>query len=376
MLSRLKFDLSDTISTMLEYIPESMWVNTKTTFCDFEMGGGQFITAIVNKLKKYGHSDENIQSRVYGFSENELYLSYIIGGQIIGTFDIYKEKKHSKMKFDVIVGNPPYQLRVGPNKTEPIWDKFVKKSFNHLKENGYLSLIHPAGWRNIEGRFKDIQELLTSKKIVYLEIHNENDGIKTFGAETRFDWYVLQNTNVVNNITKIKFQSGNVVDVNTSNIQFIPNDDYKFVKKLIATDTDERVSILYSSSVYETRNKHTSNETTAEFKYPCVYTITSESVPTFFYSSINTKGHFGIPKLIWSNGRISSVGSYIDKTGEFGLTQFAYALVDNVEILPLIKQAFDSPKFRKLMENCAVGQLTINYKLLSTFRKDFWKEFI
>ena len=41
-----------------------------------------------------------------------------------------------------------------------------------------------------------------------------------------------------------------------------------------------------------------------------------------------------------------------------------------------IKRTLDSLKFKKLMELCAVGQLTINHKVISTFRKDFWKDFI
>ena len=376
MLSRLKFDLSDTISTMIGYIPESAWVNQTTTFCDFEMGGGQFIEVVVNKLKLYGHSDENIQSRVFGFSDNELYLAYVMGSEISGTFDIYKEKKHGNMKFDVIVGNPPYQMQVGPNKTETIWDKFVLKALKHLKNNGYLSLIHPSGWRNINGKFKNLQEQILSKDLIYLEIHNEKDGLKTFGAETRYDWYILKNSNTSDLHTKIKFQSGNIENIDIKKLEFIPNDDYNFLKTLIAKENEECVNLIYSRSAYGTDKPNTSNIKNENFIYPCVYTVTSESVPTLFYSSSNEAGHFGIPKLIWSNGRISSIGSYIDNTGQFGLTQFAYAIADSIENLPLIKKAFDTPKFRKLMENCAVGQLTINYKVLSTFRKDFWKEFI
>jgi hypothetical protein len=115
---------------------------------------------------------------------------------------------------------------------------------------------------------------------------------------------------------------------------------------------------------------------TNEFTHPVVYTVDYLSQPTFFYSSTNQNGHFGQPKVIWSNGRISSIGNYIDATGEFGLTQFAYAIVDEVENLENIKRALDSKKFKNLMELCAVGQLTVNHKVVGMFKKDFWKEFI
>jgi hypothetical protein len=116
-----------------------------------------------------------------------------------------------------------------------------------------------------------------------------------------------------------------------------------------------------------------SKEPDDEHIYPCVYTVNSKSEPSLYYSSVQ-HGHFGIPKLIWSNGRITSVGSYLDLDGEYGLTQFAYAIVDQPEILPLIKKAFDSRKFREIMGACAVGQLSINHKVVAMFKKDFWKK--
>lgn len=80
--------------------------------------------------------------------------------------------------------------------------------------------------------------------------------------------------------------------------------------------------------------------------------------------------------MIWSNGRVISVGIVIDKRGEYGLTQFSYAIVDDLENLKKIKIAMDSQKFRKVMELCSVGVMGINKKVISNLKKDFWKEFI
>jgi hypothetical protein len=377
-----------TPSILIESIFEKLtinidWKDPNLKILDPSFGFGSFLFFSYLKLKEY-HSDEHILNNMLYGVEIEPFRFELVKTKF-NIKNIFKEdflnpsdklKKILNMKFDVIVGNPPYQMQVGPDKTETIWNRFVIKSISHLKEDGYLSLIHPSGWRNIDGKFKDVQNQILSKDLIYLEIHNEKDGIKMFGAETRYDWYVLKNSNTVDLKTKIKFQSGNIVDIDVKKLEFIPNDDYDFLKSLIANENEKSVDILYSRSSYGTDKENTSNAKDNKFVYPCVYTVTSESIPTLFYSSVNTKGHFNIPKLIWSNGRISSIGSYIDETGEFGLTQFAYAIVDNPKTLPLIKQAFDTPKFRRLMENCAVGQLTINYKVLSKFRKDFWKQFI
>ena len=84
--------------------------------------------------------------------------------------------------FDVVMGNPPFQEKVGPNKTETLWGKFIIKSLTLLKSSGYLVLVHPSGWRNIDGKFKNIQKEILTRDLQYLEIHNEKDGLKTFSS--------------------------------------------------------------------------------------------------------------------------------------------------------------------------------------------------
>jgi len=95
------------------------------------------------------------------------------------------------MKFDVIVGNPPFQDV--NNKVNPLWQKFVKKLFQYLNEKGYLCMIHPSAWRKPE---HELFALFKKGNLKYVEIHNQKDGFNIFKVGTRYDWYVLQNKNL------------------------------------------------------------------------------------------------------------------------------------------------------------------------------------
>lgn len=300
-------------------------------------------------------------------------------------------------KFDAIVCNPPYQKGNGNNAT--LWDKFVIYALDILKKSGYMLFIHPAGWRNMTGKFKKLQQLLLSKNMLYLEIHGEKDGNRMFRCATTYDWYLLHNVVVDKMNTKVRFSDGETLFLDLKKEQFIPNSRYTFIKSLLSTQADDTINTLYSASLYHHHKSHMSRTKTDVihsrslygidkknmsrtedeiYKYPAVYLISSKNKFTFFYSSIHhdEKGHFGIPKLIWTNGSIKSAQSYLDATGEYALTEFAYGIVDTVDNLKLIKEVFDSKKFRDLMACCAMGQAHINYRVISEFRKNFWVGFL
>ena len=73
----------------------------------------------------------------------------------------------------------------------------------------------------------------------------------------------------------------------------------------------------------------------------------------------------------------ASAGVATDINGEFGLTQFTYAIVDKTENLEKIKKAMISERFIKnIMGYRDNVNHKYNRKIIATFRKDFWKEFI
>ena len=140
------------------------------------------------------------------------------------------------MKFDIIVMNPPYQeQKEGFKKTQTLWDKFVIKTIDNLIDGGYLVAVHPSGWRNVDGKFKVIQNIIKSKELIYLEVHNTNDGLKTFKCHTTYDFYCLKNSNRRDNfLTTIKCMDGKTEVVDISEMEFIPNGMFKEIFSLVA----------------------------------------------------------------------------------------------------------------------------------------------
>lgn len=285
------------------------------------------------------------------------------------------------MEFDVAVGNLPFQKQVGPNKTEPIWNDIRKKISPLIKEGGFISFIHPSGYRAPSGKFEEVKEIFMSERLHYLSINDEKEGMNIFnGAETRFDVYVSENTSK-NGVTEIHGQDGETYTIDLSGWEFIPNGRFDAFKELIPSDGEETCEVLYSRSAYGTDKEWVNKEKQEDYTVPAVYTVDSNSNISLYFAKHNSKYEneytkIEKPKLIWSNGRISSVGSYIDKTGELGLTQFAYGIADLPENLEKMKKAFDSKGFRKLMKFAAVKQNSIDYRVIGLFKKDWYNHFL
>lgn len=281
------------------------------------------------------------------------------------------------MKFDVVIMNPPYQKKSNANdtNTQPLWHKFVAKSIGLIKENGFLVAVHPSGWRNVTGAFKNTQNLLKSKAMRYLKLHSFRDGQLVFDVAINFDYYILQNTSK-KCLTDILFEDGIKQKISISNLEFIPSENFNEIMSLVAKDGEEKVEIM-GNCPYHTQKEYMRREQGQGFIYPCVYTVKSPekgNTPTFFFSKTNKKGHFGIPKVIFAGG---ASGVYLDADGEYGLTQFAYAIIDNPKNLKNIKKALQTEKFiRKIMGFKASLGDKYNRKIIATFRKDFWKDFI
>ena len=386
------------VEEMLDTLPYEVWTNPNLKWLDPCNGVGTFFSVVIERLMKglanfqpdeklrYKHIIENmmyvceLQAKnlflyLYAFDPKDNYALNIYHGSYLDEgFDKHMEFWGVE-NFDVIVMNPPYQeLKEGNRRSQALWDKFVIKTVSQLVEGGYLVAVHPDSWRGLGKGFNEVNSLMKSKQILYLEIHNKYDGIKTFGAGTTYDFYCLHNVPCTM-FTKIKCQDGTIERVDISKMDFVPNGMYKEFKKLLAKGGEEKVELISNSSYHTQRSEQMSKEKTVDFKHPCIYLSYKNGSIKKWYSNTDTKGHFNIPKVIFSNGISHPI---IDEIGEYGLTQFAYAIIDEPKNLPYIQKAMLHPDFIKLMsfsDGVTGTGHRYNRNVIALFRKDFWKEF-
>lgn len=395
------FTPMDLVNEMLDTLPESVWINKDLKWLDPAAGMGNFLVAVymrlMKSLKDVIKDEENRRKHIL---EKMLYMVELDKKNVFMMKKIFCGKKYKlnifegsfidfkhfikvdiELNFDIILGNPPFQYKESQNdKSHTIWHLFIKRSYEELlKDKGYLLFVHPSGWRDIDGDYRNIYIYIKTNNLIYLSMNTYDNGKTVFGgAGTNFDYYLVQNIKTNNNLTFINDIDNKEYKINLNDLDFIPSGKLSLFQKLLTKK--EKVNVLYDRSMYGTdkNNMMHGNEKLIKikndiFKYPIIYTITQKDGCNIIYSK-EKKGHFGIPKVIWSNG----AGTYpiIDEKGKYGLTQFAYAIVDDKQNLQKIKDAMSSERFINLMKYLVFKENNkYNYKIIALFKKDFYKYF-
>jgi hypothetical protein len=293
------------------------------------------------------------------------------------TFDLNPQDEWKIPEFDIILGNPPYNISGTRSTGNTKWQLFLKNSLEFLKKQGYLCLIHPNGWRKpntTRGKFYGLFGELTKKNtILYLEIHDNKDGAKVFHCGTRYDWYILQKTPNNGVETHILDQNKVLNKLDLSKYNWLANCELNLIYRLMAKNNDKKCNVLYTRNNYGSDKKWISTLKTTEFKYPVLHS-TPKNEPRFLWSKINDNGHYGIKKVIFGYSGINK--PLIDINGEYALSECAIGLIidDMTEARELVK-FLTSDIFKKILKACIWSSFRIEWGMFRDFKKDFWKEF-
>ena len=307
------------VNQMLDSLPEELWSNEKTTFLDPVSKSGVFLREITKRLIdgleiKIPNLEKRIEhilhNQVFGIgiteltsliSRRSLYCSkYSNGKYSIVQFDDeqgnlkYFKTEHTwegnsckycgvskdiydrgeelesysysfihsdnplklfNMKFDVIVGNPPYQMSDGgaQSSSKPIYNLFVQQS---IKMNPrYISMIIPSRWfTGGKGLDSFREQMINDKRI--REIHdfpNENDcfpqSVKIEGGVCYFLW----EKDNIQEPTIFNYENGIVVSKSKRNLRlngmdtFLRYNDSVSILQKVNKFNEEKFSKFVSS---------------------------------------------------------------------------------------------------------------------------------
>ena len=195
------------INDMLDLLPSDIWKNPNLKWLDPCCGIGNYFIVVYDRLMKnlpIKNIDDRrkhiLENMLYFIELDEKYIEILKSIFISNTYNLnifngsffYLRTLNEYINiydynifntyFDIIVSNPPYQKPNMKHKdklsAKPLYHLFVIYGLEYLKNDGYLSYIHPVSWRRKSKEIKIINDILNHKLIyIYTNNHFNKFGI-------------------------------------------------------------------------------------------------------------------------------------------------------------------------------------------------------
>jgi site-specific DNA-methyltransferase (adenine-specific) len=148
---------------ILANIPDSVLSKPNVRILNIACGHGTEAILITKRMLALGISKEAVNDSMYLLDKYNVFTSHAksnYGFKNVITADFLTWE--TDMKFDVIVGNPPYQGNEGHGLK--IWPKITSNALNMLNDNGYIGWVIPSGWlESNNALMKKVRTQLTTK---------------------------------------------------------------------------------------------------------------------------------------------------------------------------------------------------------------------
>ena len=334
------------------------WSNPDICILDPACGRGTFLLAVIAKLQECGHSNTQIAKMIYGCDKNK--IQWLIAKKALKLAlgvepNVYYDNSLTRiwdMKFDAVVGNPPFGESDEDGKRKSIstnlYNKFVDMSVNELvKEDGYVAMITPASWagptKNLSNGRSLLKDIMAKKNTLFI---NLSENIKTHfpSVSSTFSYYVIQNTDY-NGQTAIQFDNQQSVNVDLRNYDSLPRINnqlaYSIVQKYQSKITGQVIAgQLQSKKIIKYNSKQNS-----EFTHLAYHTPADGG--TFWYTNTPHPNEKDSKVIISLSGKYQP---YAD-AGNIGFTDMCLAyIVKSNETLDSAYSVINSKMFHFIMK--------------------------
>lgn len=389
------------IDELLDNIPKHVWTNPDSRWLDPAAGIGNFPAIVYCRLMKSLESKiPNVQERkthilskmlflVELNSANVRHIRKLFGStnQNIRQGDFLDPMFIEDGQFDVILGNPPFQMSKKGEKykgsagNRTLWNKFIEKALSTstplLKENaGILAFLTPANWRRPES---PLYPLMTRENtLLFLHIYGKAAGLDKFGIQSRFDTYVIQkgsepgsDIGSKQNPTIIDEKGVKHTNINPRKWPFLPNFSFDKIKKILVPN-EKGIPIIFSAGDYDARKL--SKRRTAKYRYPVVHNITRKGLGIRYAQDKNPNqmGKNRGKVLLNFNERQYP---YNDYRGQYGMSQLTFGIpVDSKKEGEDWIKTIENPEFEEILEATKWGAFQTDYRMWRYFDRDLHKQ--
>lgn len=318
---------------MLHKIPIQKWKDPSMRWLDPACGAGIFMQVVYYKLMAtLTDAFPNKKRRSRHIIENMLFMCDIQQDNTDAARRIFKEIDESAKpnietadfletdeggthaKYDIIIGNPPYNSgsihakttskkkhvrKEGEESHKTIWPLFVKKSINLLNSSqGLLLFIHPVSWMRFKGKNG---ALFSDKQLIYVRYYNLHQSNQMFGSSGRIPvaYYLLENTSphMATKIYDNAIQTTREFDI--SKYLFIPTESVDLWNRLMEFSDKYGTLAKMFEKVNVPPSSRLSEKKTVKYKYPIVRYAYKEL--NVHYSDIDKNSGNKEEKLLFVN---------------------------------------------------------------------------
>lgn len=236
------------IEEMLDTLPVEVWTNPNLKWGDFCNGIGNFMVIVIKRLMiglkewendddlRYKHIVENMiyvgelqEKNMFLWMvsinpKSEFKLNLFRGNALGAEFDEHMKNEWKVLKFNVLVGNPPYQISDGGAKasSKPLYNIFTEK---YIKMSNIVLLITPSRWfAGGKGLAQFRTMMIQSNKIELIK--HFDDATQFFGKGVEIKGgvsYFLFNNNYSGDVLFNNFKYKlNTFDIILNNVSAIP----------------------------------------------------------------------------------------------------------------------------------------------------------